>query len=355
MNYSKDDLAVIALNSIPILTERRRFELLSAVESPRFLFDRKKLLPLLIETEQSDVYNRIGEALCEEYALAAASSCEKKGYVAVPYTHERYPFSLRQSECFPLVLYAAGRLELLQSRFFCVVGSRRTLPNILKVTESLSEELSAHFTVLTGVAEGGDYAAAQGALSSGNVACMLAGGFETASLKQLHREVVKKGLLISPFPPTLPTQKFMYRVRNRFMASLAEGVLIVSAGKVSGALITGECALEMGKFTYAFPYTVGSSSGEGCNALLKKGAYPTENILDILPDFGINLSKESSSVPLTAEERLVLTSLAEREELHRSEIARESNLGEAELSAVLSALEIKNLIVRTGGNKYRPV
>ncbi|MBO4990453.1 MAG: DNA-protecting protein DprA [Clostridia bacterium] len=355
MNYTEDDLAVIALNSIPLLTERRRWELLSALESPRFLFDPKKLRPLLIETEKSDVYNSISDALCKEYAVEVVTSYEKKGYFAIPYTSENYPASLKRSEYFPPVLYAMGRMELLKSKFFCIVGSRRTLPNILKVTESLSKELSAHFTVLTGVAEGGDYAAAQGALEKGNVACMLAGGFDTVSLKQLHREVAKRGLLLSPFPPNLPTQKFLYRVRNRTMASLSEGILVVSAGKVSGALITGEYGLEMGKFTYAFPYTIGSASGEGCNALLKKGAYPTENILDILPDFGINLSKERSAVPLTREEQLVLARLAEREELHRSEIARETNLEEAELSAVLSALEIKNLIVRTGGNKYRPV
>lgn len=355
MNYTEDDLAVIALNSIPLFSERARWELLSAAESPRFLFDPKKIRPLLIETGKRDVYNNISDALCREYAAEVAASYEKKGYFAVPYTSERYPSSLKRTEYFPPVLYAMGRIELLQSKFFCIVGSRRTLPNILKLTESLSEALSEHFTVLTGVAEGGDYAAALGALRTGNVACMLAGGFDVVSLKQLHREAAKRGLLLSPFPPNVPTQKYLYRVRNRTMASLAEGILVVSAGKVSGALITGEYALEMGKFTYAFPYTIGSASGEGCNALLKKGAYPTENILDILPDFGINLSKERSAVPLTREERLVLSRLAEREELHRSEIAREINLEEAELSAVLSALEIKNLIVRTGGNKYRPV
>ena len=355
MKYTKEDLAYFCLAEVQGVEEKCKWELLESVSSPADLFDENcDFSAFLIKKGKSDVYNSIRTALTPAFCKAAMARYRAQGILPLPYSHEAYPLLLRQSDVPPLCLYAKGREELLRRDFFCVVGSRRTLPNICKHTEELCAELSSHFSVLTGVAEGGDRAAALGALEGGACVCMLPCGLPNAESAFLER-VAKEGLLLSPFPAYVTTRKYLYRVRNRVMAAMAKGVLVVSAGEVSGAAMTGGFGLETGKPVYAFPYTIGVSSGKGCNALLKKGAFPTENILDILPDFGINWTEEDEKPTLTAEENLVLSLLRENEEMHVGAIGRACNFSQGEVFVLLSSLEIKNLIVRSGGNKYRAV
>lgn len=353
MNYTKDDLAVIALHSVPILEERMKWELLKSFDSPSDLFT-EDFSAFLIRNGKIDVYNSIKDIFTEGYVSALLEDYEKKDIVPIPYTSSYYPEALLDHEIKPSVLYASGNVELLKEPLFCIVGSRRTLPNILKVTEEMAEELAASFAIVTGVAEGGDYAATIGSLKRGKTISVFPCGLNQATKKQVHEKVKANGLLLSPFAPNVPTLKHHYHVRNAIMAAMSDGVLVVSAAKKSGALITAHSALEFGKNVYAFPYTIGTTSGEGNNALLKKGAFPTENVLDILPDYGINFEEESDLV-LTKEESLLLDLIKEGEEVHFSTLEKESNLDEQSLIAVLVALEIKNKIVRAGGNKYRPV
>ena len=96
----------------------------------------------------------------------------------------------------------------------------------------------------------------EGALEGGACVCMLPCGLPNAESAFLER-VAKEGLLLSPFPAYVTTRKYLYRVRNRVMAAMAKGVLVVSAGEVSGAAMTGGFGLETGKPVYAFPYTIG--------------------------------------------------------------------------------------------------
>lgn len=353
MNYTRDDLAVIALGSVLVLEEKKKWELLERYDAPSDLFT-EDFSAFLIRNGKKDVYNSIGEAFTEEYLSALLSDYERKGIVAVPYTSALYPSPLRDYEAKPLVLYCMGKTELLQEPTFCIVGSRKTLPNILKVTEQIAWDLSEHFAIVTGAAEGGDYAATVGSVERGKTICVFPCGLDFAVKKRVHERVRERGLLVSPFPPSVSTRTYFYHIRNRIMAGMSRGVLVVSAGKKSGTLITAHCALEYGKPVYAFPYTIGTASGEGANALLKKGAYPTENVLDILPDFGINFERTPDS-SLTDEEKLVLDCIREGEEVHVAQIGRLTNLDASALFAVLSALELKNRIVKSGGNKFRPV
>lgn len=353
MIYTKDELAIIVLQSVPVLEEKLKWELLRLFDSPADLFTEDFSL-FLIRNGKKDVYNSIKDVFTDGYVEALLSDYEKKGIVPVPYTSDLYPYALQDYEAKPPVLYAMGNVELLKEPLFCIVGSRKTLPNIMKITESIAEELAEHFAIVTGAAEGGDHAALLGASKRGKAISVLPCGLDHALKKTLYDRVKENGLLLSPFPPTVPTLRFHYHVRNRIMACMSEAVLVVSAGVASGTLITAHCAFEYGKTVYAFPYTIGTTSGEGTNALLKKGAKTTENVLDILPDFGINFEEEEK-VSLTQEEDAVLSIIKEGEEVHYSVLEQSLGLGTQVLFAVLSSLELKNKIVRCGGNKFRPV
>lgn len=272
--------------------------------------------------------------------------------------HFLYPSEFLSCSYAPQTLYCIGKAELLKTRKFTVVGSRRTPVAAAKLGEKICEDLSEAFTLVTGVADGGDTAAIEGALQgSGKIICVLAGGF--SQLPQgnfgLLERVAYTGLLLSPHPFDTPVRSFSYQQRNRLLSTLGEGVLVLSAGKKSGALITAQYAFEQNKPVFAIPYAPNTAAGEGCNDLIKKGGFLTENSVDILGRFGIHLIEKKSKVALSDDETKLYVALKELGESHISELSAKSGVPAYKARAVLSALEVKGRIVAVGGNRYAPV
>ena len=278
--------------------------------------------------------------------------------VEIPISSPDYPAEWKVLPDAPPVIYARGDVALLRGRKFTVVGSRRTPAPALKLGVRICKELSGSLSIVTGTADGGDGAAIEGALSgSGKVICVLAGGFSAmpqASL-QLLGEVAKRGLLISPYPYETEVRSFSYEYRNKLLATLGEGVLVLGAAEKSGALITAKYAMVQEKPIFALPYFPGSAAGEGCNKLLKTGGILTENALDITARMGIKTEEKTRVVTLTADEEKLLTALKTLAEGHASELAAAAGIPPFKVRAVLSALEVKGLVTALGGNRYAPV
>jgi DNA processing protein len=217
--------------------------------------------------------------------------------------------------------------------------------------------LSQYFNIVTGIAEGADSAVIEGSLKNGNIICVLPNGlshlYASANSSLLER-VEKSGLIITEYTAKVPALRFNFSMRNRIIAGLSKGTLVVSAAQKSGALITANYALEYGRDVFAFPYSVGVTSGEGCNALIKKGASLAEGALDILNAYGIQ-QKEEEKIPLSDDEQKLLSLLHEEGECHLEKIARALEKKSYQVLPVCSSLEIKGLIVKSGGNKYSAV
>ena len=210
-----------------------------------------------------------------------------------------YPSEWKKLTGAPEILYGVGNLELLNTRKFCIVGSRRTAMNTLKLTAQIASELSTEFTLVTGIADGGDSAVIEGALKgSKRVISVLAGGFSAVPKGQfaLLEQVAKKGLVISAHSYETTVRNFSYDYRNKLLARLAEGVLVVSAGETSGALITAKHAEKIGIPIFALPYAPHTPSGEGCNALIKKGARLVEDAEDIFKAFNIEKKEKTRAL-----------------------------------------------------------
>ena len=290
----------------------------------------------------------------EEEVSAFLAPLEKKGIFIVTCLSEDYPASLGYAADAPLLLYGMGRRELLKERKFCIVGSRITPPWAEKVGRRISEELSEHFTIVTGLAEGGDAAAIAGALPSGNLISVLPCGIDMcypAAHAALKERIVEKGLILSEYPLGTGTAKWSFHQRNRILAGLSDGVLVISAGARSGALITAGRAVDFGRDVFALPYSLGISQGEGCNRLIKAGAYLVTSSQDILSVYGIE-QKEREQASAEGDEGKILQYLRENGETHVATIAEALHMRIFETSAALSALEIKGLAVKAGGNKY---
>ncbi len=269
-----------------------------------------------------------------------------------------YPSAFQMLSDAPSTLYAVGNVELLKERCFTVVGSRRTPELARKLCEGLTKELSYEFCIVTGVADGGDVAAIKGALlGSGKVICVHAGGLDClpSANSELLKEVAKKGLILSPYPPSTPVRNFSFEYRNKLLAALGEGTLVVSAGEKSGTLITARHAKRLGKMMFAFPYPPNAAQGVGCNALIKEGGMLTETAQDIFSAFRIERKEKAQTVVLTELEERVLTALKELQEAHAAEIAKVVGIPPFRIGSVLSALEMKGLVVSLGGNRFAAV
>lgn len=352
--YTKDEKAEIWLDSFG-LDLHKKLRVRAAVKNAyalaaEFSARRAAIQAIVGEEAAAAMERSLGSgaylrALLEEYA--------QKGVRCVSLSSDLYPQELLQIPDPPLVLYCRGNVSLLAGRKFAIVGSRRTLPNILKITEQFSAELSRHFTIVSGMADGGDAAALRGALPGGKVVSVLAYGFDHVypeCNRRLVKEVAAAGLLLSEYPPQVEPRAWRFPARNRVIAGLAEGVLVVSGGEKSGTRITAECAYSYGRDVYAFPYTIGTPSGAGCNAILKEYAKLADNLVDIAASFGINLTA-AEKIDLQGPERAVYEAI--EGEMHASQIAAKAGIRPHELPAVLMALEVKKLIVPCGGNRYQ--
>lgn len=351
--YTKAEENLITLSSFWELSYNQRANLISDSENgtPDFV----KIADELIKSHGERVYNKIRERFFDEgYRARVLGDLQKREIVCMTLLSDNYPVELKNTPCPPHVLYCKGNLGLLNSRKFAIVGSRKTLPNIAKECQKLSKSLTERFTVVTGSADGADTAAILGAIESGKIISVLAHGFDyfyPAHNENLIREVAEKGLIISEFPPYISPQAYFFPVRNRIIAGLGEGVLVVSAGIKSGALITAGYAADYGRDVFAFPYGIGVKSGEGCNSLIKKGAALAENILDIFSAYGLDC-KPSEAPKLSEPEEELLAVLREQGEAFAPQIAEKLGKQPYQIIPTLSSLEIKGQIVRLGGNRY---
>ncbi|MCD8040925.1 MAG: DNA-processing protein DprA [Clostridia bacterium] len=353
MDYSAKELDLIALDSIKELNYKLRQEI-----TDNFTYSRpqKKYSANLIKTLGEGVYNKVKEDFYDQARRDRhLKELEKKGVTCVTYFSESYPKQLRSIPVPPCVLYCKGDVSLLKTRLFCVVGSRSAQMRSLKFCSDISGKISREFTIITGLADGADSAAASGAIEAGGkVIGVLAFGFDyiyPSANSALFKKVEQNGLLISENLPDVQPRRYLFPVRNRILAGLCEGVLVTAAGAKSGACITAEYAFRYGRDVFSVPYTPGSPAGEGCNKLIKKGAYLTENILDIFGAFGLDFNAQKGA-DLTEREQRILDAIRAEGEAHISRISAAVGCPSYELLADLSSLEVKKVIMRLGGNRY---
>lgn len=275
----------------------------------------------------------------------------------ISFSSPYFPIEWKELCDCPERLYALGDISLLKGKKLAVVGSRRTPANALKLGAEIVKTLSNKLVIVTGVADGGDSAAIEGALAGrGKVICLLAGGFSALPQYNLAllEKVAKRGLILSPHPFETEVRAFSYEYRNKLLAKLCQGVLVLGAGEKSGALITAKYAAAFGKDVFAFPYPPNSASGAGCNLLIKRGGYLTESAKDVADRYGIDLTEKKREIHLTSDEEKLYALLKEGE-AHAAELAQQTGIPVFKLRAILSSLEVKGVVVSLGGNRYTAV
>jgi DNA processing protein len=211
------------------------------------------------------------------------------GAVAVTIGDPRYPQALREIFDPPILLFARGRVELLQTICLGVVGTRRPTPYGLAVAERLAGDLAhAGLTIASGMARGIDTAAHKGALArGGNTVAVLGCGVDVVyptENRKLAAELAAKGLIISEFPMGAVAFPQNFPIRNRIISGISVGVLVVEGAQYSGSAITARLAIDQGREVFAVPGNITSKLSWGPNLLIKQGARLIQDWNDVIAE-----------------------------------------------------------------------
>src|SRR5258706_6266366 len=224
------------------------------------------------------------------------------GNHVVTLADETYPRMLLEIPDPPPLLYARGRLELLQRPALAIVGSRNATPQGIANAESFARALSdAGLTIVSGLALGIDGAAHRGALAgAASTVAVLGTGIDVIYPQRnaaLAAEIAQRGLLLSEFALGAAAVAHNFPRRNRLISGLAQGCLVVEAALASGSLITARTATHQGREVFAPPGSIHSPLSKGCHSLIKSGAKLVESAEDALAELsGFRASGFASTV-----------------------------------------------------------
>ncbi len=289
----------------------------------------------------------------ESFLDGELSKIADKGIKIVTRASKDFPEKLTSREvCPPILLYYKGDLNLAQTDGIAIVGTRACSHYGREVAETLARDFSAAgITVVSGLATGIDsYAHAETLASGGKTIAVLGGGLERVtpvSGIRLSEEIEYSGLIITQYPPEMPPTRYTFPERNRIIAGLSLGTVVVEAGEKSGALITADFALEQGREVFAVPGNITSSKSKGTNKLIREGARIVTCAADVLEELRLNVPKKEKTAVLSLDffEEKIYTLLQDGDK-SIEELIELSDMRASEINATVTGMEIKGIIVR---------
>ena len=287
-----------------------------------------------------------------------------------------YPQALLTTADPPAVLFAVGRLELLNRPAVAIVGSRNATQQGAATAEAFARRLAAAgLHIVSGLALGIDAAAHRGALqaaaqgAAGGTIAVVGTGVDVvypASNRELTERLRREALVLSEFPLGTPPLEHNFPRRNRIIAGLARGVLVIEAALRSGSLITARLAGEQGREVFAVPGSIHSTLSKGCHRLIKDGAKLVESAQDILEE--LRLDEPPPAVPAakpadagagaaepagaTPEQARLLAALG-HDPVDLDTLVQRTGQAAGALSAQLLELELAQHVERLPGNRYQ--
>jgi DNA processing protein len=268
-----------------------------------------------------------------------------------------YPTLLLETADPPVLLYAHGRIDLLNAAAIAIVGSRNPTAQGSDNARAFARHLAqAGLVVVSGLALGIDSAAHEGALDGegATIAVMGTGAdrIYPARHRALAHRIVERGLLLSEFEIGMPPLAENFPQRNRIIAGLARGTLVVEAALPSGSLSTARAAVEAGREVFAIPGSIHSPQSRGCHSLIKQGAKLVESAQDITSELRWGTSIAAGLLDDSAHEPALLRALG-HEPATLDALGARTGLPAAELNAQLLELELEGRVARLPGGLFQ--
>jgi DNA processing protein len=366
---SPTHLGWLALGLVPGLGSRSASKLLSAFGGPEAIFAAS-----LTALEAQGLSAAVAQAIHSQEALGRAGKelarAKELGCGLVTWNDTAYPRLLREIYDPPPLLYLRGDPEVLSRHAIAIVGTRRPTPYGNQMSERLGRDLAEHgLVVVSGLARGIDTLAHRGALAggAGRTIGVLGCGIDVVypkENKKLFEQIVNGGgAIVTEFPMGTPPTPQNFPVRNRIIAGLALGTVVIEGTEHSGSLITARLAMEFGREVYGVPGNTTQPASYGPNQLIKQGAklvtgwqdvveeLPTPVRAGLQPVETATVGERASLVTesLQGSQRLLYELLGLDEARHIDELVERSGLNSSETLATLFELEMKGYIRQLPG------
>ena len=285
----------------------------------------------------------------------------------------QYPTALLQLADPPLLLYVQGQTEGHLGHAVSVVGSRNPTPQGAQTAEQFSEALSAAgLCVVSGMALGIDGAAHRGALRGAEIShanAVTVGQWRTVAVvgtgldrvyprqhQALAKEIARHGVLISEYPLGTPPLAQNFPKRNRLIAALGLGTLVVEAVLQSGSLITARMALDVGREVLAIPGSIHAPQSHGCHALIRQGAKLVESAQDVLEELQLDTPQQTSLFATVSEQEVQPHAVLQQmgyAPVSLDALQARCGLDTAMLQAELLSLELAGAVSRLPGGLFQ--
>lgn len=291
---------------------------------------------------------------------AALDRVISRGYGVCSWDDREYPANLRQIPQAPPLLYLCGSIEAQDEVAVAVVGTRRVSVYGREVARELGTALARHgVTVVSGLALGVDTIAHRAALEAGGrTVAVLGSGLDQIYPRQnqgLAARISERGALVSEYALGTKPDASNFPPRNRIISGLSRAVVVVEAGKRSGALITASFGAEQSRDVFAVPGSILNAGSDGCNRLIQDGAVPVTSIPDFLERLDLDTAaahqEARATVPATPDEELILSHISS-EPQHMNDIVREAPMDTSQVSSLLTMMELKGLVRQVGALLY---
>jgi DNA processing protein len=310
-------------------------------------------------------------------AAAATSAAERRWldhpqHHLLPFTDSRYPRLLRELSSSPIALYVTGNADVLNDPQLAIVGSRNPTPAGCEIAADFAESLAeCGLGITSGLAEGIDSAAHGGALAAQGITIAVLGcGADIIYPRKnalLSERIRFQGALISEFPLGCPPRRENFPQRNRIIAAMSLGTLVIEAARRSGSLITARLAGDHNREIFAVPGSIHSPLSRGCHELIRQGAKLTESAADILSelDFSaffarVNRTSTGPAAPLGIEagmdkEHKILLDALGFDPADLDVLVVRTGFKPEAVSSMMLILELKGHVQAAPGGRYSRV
>ncbi len=370
----------IALNCVPGIGSITGRRLVEAFGTPQRIFGATEERLRAVAGIGSELARRIATYPVEEALEREVEAVEKAGATVCTWGDEDYPETLTTLYDPPPVLYVRGTLMASDALAIAVVGTRRPTAHGRSMAERLAGELAAlGVTVVSGLARGIDGLAHRAALAAGGRTLAVCGHGIDLVFPREHRSlaeaIAERGALISEFPMGTPPNRYNFPRRNRIIAGLALGTVVVEAAADSGSLITASFALEQGREVFAVPGSATTGTNRGAHRLIRQGACLIEGVEDIIEALPLHIrpmleagppandgtspkpqpaAAITSHIPNICAEEGSLLALIQNEACSIDRMIEASGLAPSAVSGLLVQLELKGLVARGPDSCYAP-
>ena len=364
----------LALALTPGLAGRLCARLLRKIGSPDRIFHAS-----LTELESCSLPARVSQAIHNKEAFKRGEK-ELAGIRNIPgcrllnWTEPEYPQTLLQIYDPPVLFYVRGDPQILNLPCLSIVGTRRPTLYGSQMAERLGRDLAARgLVILSGMARGIDAIGHHGALASnGRAIGVLGTGIDVCypkENKKLYEKVLERGAILSEFPLGTHPAPENFPIRNRIVAGMPLGVIVIEGAQFSGSLITARLAMEFGREVFGVPGNVTQAVSYAPNMLIKLGAKLVVNAEDVIEELPapVRAALAKAERPeaeqrnllafaaLGASEKKLYQLLVVEETRHIDELVENSGLNSSEVLATLFDLEIKGVVRQLPGKQFSKV